>query len=154
MIHERSTILVVEDDANDLFFLKRAFSTLQKQCDMRAVGDGAEAIDYLRGVDEYSDRERFPLPALILMDLKMPRIDGFEFLAWLRREPGLKMIPVVVFSSSNLPQDVHRAYELGANSFIVKRDDSNVLPETLKILASYWFDVCEMPVGFSVAAGA
>ena len=114
---------------------------------MQAVGDGAEAIDYLRGVDDYSDRQRFALPALILMDLKMPRVDGFEFLSWLRREPGLKLIPVVVFSSSNLPHDVKRAYELGANSFVVKVQDSTTLPETLQTLASYWLEICETPAG-------
>jgi CheY-like chemotaxis protein len=145
-MHERATILVIEDDANDLFFLKRAFGTLQRSCDMQAVGDGAEAIDYLRGVDDYSDRSRFPVPALILMDLKMPRVDGFEFLEWLRREPGLKIIPVVVFSSSNLPEDVHRAYALGANSFVVKGGDHTSLPETLNTLAVYWLDVCETPL--------
>lgn len=142
---ERATILVVEDDPNDLFFLKRAFSAVQSKCLMQAVGDGAEAIDYLRGVDDYADRNRFPLPALILMDLKMPRINGFEFLAWLRREPVLKLIPVVVFSSSNLPHDVKRAYELGANSFVVKAQDNTALPETLKTLATYWLEVCETP---------
>jgi CheY-like chemotaxis protein len=151
---ERATILVIEDDPNDLFFLKRAFSTLQTRCDMQAVGDGAEAIDYLRGVDDYSDRARFPLPALILMDLKMPRMDGFEFLAWLRREPGLKLIPVVVFSSSNLPHDVRRAYELGANSFVVKVQDNTALPDTLRTLASYWLEICETPVNGMITAGA
>lgn len=144
---ERATILVVEDDPNDLFFLKRAFSAVQSKCLMQAVGDGAEAIDYLRGVDDYSDRKQFPLPALILMDLKMPRVDGFEFLAWLRREPGLKLIPVVVLSSSNLPLDVKRAYELGANSFVVKVQNSTTLPEMLQTLASYWLEICEMPTG-------
>lgn len=153
-MHRRATILVIEDDANDLFFLKRAFSALQKRCDMQAVGDGAEAIDYLRGVDDYADRERFPLPALILMDLKMPRVDGFEFLAWLRREAGLKIVPVVVFSSSNLPHDVHRAYDLGANSFIVKLRDNTGLPAMLTVLASYWLDVCETPVATMENASA
>jgi CheY-like chemotaxis protein len=149
---ERATILVIEDDANDLFFLKRAFGALDTKCDMQAVGDGAEAIDYLRGVDDYSNRAQFPIPALILMDLKMPRVDGFEFLAWLRREQELKIIPVVVFSSSNLPSDVRRAYELGANSFIVKMDDSTTLPETLKVLAAYWLDICETPAPLPAAA--
>ncbi len=144
---ERATILVVEDDPNDLFFLKRAFSAVQSKCLMQAVGDGAEAIDYLRGVDDYSDRKQFPLPALILMDLKMPRVDGFEFLGWLRREPGLKLIPVVVLSSSNLPLDVKRAYELGANSFVVKVQNSTTLPEMLQTLASYWLEICETPTG-------
>ena len=150
---ERATILVVEDDPNDLFFLKRAFTTVQAKCLMQAVGDGAEAIDYLRGVDDYADRRRFPLPALILMDLKMPRVDGFEFLSWLRREPVLKLIPVVVFSSSNLPHDVKRAYDLGANSFVVKVQDNTALPDTLRTLASYWLEICETPAN-SVAAVA
>ena len=143
---ERATILVVEDDPNDLFFLKRAFSSVQTRCLMQAVGDGAEAIDYLRGVDDYADRQRYPIPALILMDLKMPRLDGFEFLGWLRREPGLRLIPVVVLSSSNLPHDVKRAYDLGANSFVVKAQDNTALPETLKTLAEYWLEICETPV--------
>jgi len=152
---ERATILVVEDDPNDLFFLKRAFSAVHAKCLMQAVGDGAEAIDYLRGVDDYSDRRRFPIPALILMDLKMPRMDGFEFLGWLRREPGLKLIPVVILSSSNLPHDVKRAYELGANSFIVKAQDSAALPETLSTLAMYWLEICEAPTsGAAVGATA
>ena len=145
-MQEQATILVVEDDPNDLFFLKRAFDLVQANCLMRAVGDGAEAIDYLRGVDDYADRKQFPIPALILMDLKMPRVNGFEFLAWLRRESGLKLIPVVVLSSSNLPHDVERAYDLGANSFVVKAQDNTSLPETLKTLASYWLETCEMPI--------
>ncbi len=144
-MNPKATILVIEDDPNDLFFLKRAFDTVQTRCTLQAVGDGAEAIDYLRGVDDYADRQRFPLPALILMDLKMPRVDGFEFLAWLRRDPKLKTIPVVVFSSSNLADDVRRAYELGANSFIVKQQDSAVLPDMLQVLARYWLEVCEIP---------
>ena len=152
-MEERATILVVEDDPNDLFFLKRAFTTVQTQCLMQAVGDGAEAIDYLRGVDDYADRQRFPLPKLILMDLKMPRVNGFEFLSWLRREPGLKLIPVVVLSSSNLPADVKRAYDLGANSFVVKLQDTTALPETLKTLATYWLEICETPAN-SVAVVA
>ena len=150
---ERATILVVEDDPNDLFFLKRAFNTVHAQCLMQTVGDGAEAIDYLRGVDDYADRGRFPLPALILMDLKMPRVNGFEFLGWLRREPVLRLIPVVVFSSSNLPHDVQRAYELGANSFVVKAQDNTALPDTLKTLATYWLEICETPSSVLSAVG-
>ena len=145
-MEDLGTILVVEDDPNDLFFLKRAFSAIQTKCRMQAVGDGAEAIDYLWGVDDYADRQQFPLPTLILMDLKMPRVDGFEFLAWLRREPGVRSIPVVVLSSSNLPVDVQRAYELGANSFVVKAQDNAGLPDMLRTLASYWLEVCETPV--------
>jgi CheY-like chemotaxis protein len=154
MINVRSNILVIEDDPNDLFFIKRAFSAMHTTCHMIAVGDGADAIDYLRGVDDYANRERFPIPALILMDLKMPRVDGFEFLGWLRREPGLKIIPVVVFSSSNLEDDVARAYQLGANSFIVKLQDNTRLPETLKTLASYWLDVCQTPTSEMTLAAA
>ena len=142
---ERATILVVEDDPNDLFFLKRAFNAVHAKCLMQTVGDGAEAIDYLRGVDDYSDRRRFPMPALILMDLKMPRVNGFEFLGWLRREPFLKLIPVIVLYSSNLAHDVQCAYELGANSFIVKAQDNTALPDTLKTLATYWLEICETP---------
>ena len=148
---EKATILVVEDDPNDLFFLKRAFNAVHATCLMQTVGDGAEAIDYLRGVDDYSDRGRYPVPALILMDLKMPRVNGFEFLAWLRREPVLKLIPVVVFSSSNLPHDVQRAYELGANSFVVKVQDNTALPDTLKTLATYWLEICETPMNRAAA---
>jgi CheY-like chemotaxis protein len=82
----------------------------------------------------------------------MPRIDGFEFLAWLRREPIVKLIPVLVLSSSNLPHDVKRAYELGANSFVVKVQDNTALPDTLRTLATYWLEICETPSGRLVTA--
>ena len=112
---------------------------LESDAAMQVVGiahDGAEALEKVAALK----------PDLVLMDLKMPRVDGFEFLEWLRREPGLKIIPVVVFSSSNLPEDVHRAYALGANSFVVKGGDHTSLPETLNTLAVYWLDVCETPL--------
>jgi CheY-like chemotaxis protein len=112
-------ILVAEDDPSDAFFLQRAFKRAGIPLTLQFVRDGQEALDYLNGVGGYANRQTFPPPQLVLLDLKMPRLDGFETLAQIRKVLHLE-VPVIVFSSSNLPTDVGRAYDLGANSYFVK----------------------------------
>src|ERR1041385_8319073 len=113
-------ILLAEDDINDVLLLERAFEKAGLRPSLRVVNDGEAAIEYLSGRGIYADRERFPVPFLLLLDLKMPGTDGFEVLQWLRNDPELKRLLVVVLTSSNLQADVDRAYELGANSYLVK----------------------------------
>lgn len=105
-------------------------------------------MHYLEGKGEYADRTKYPLPDVILLDLKMPRISGFEFLEWLRRKaPGeLHLIPVVVLSSSDDPQDVKRAYELGVNSYMVKPIQWPEFKEKMRAISIYWSDHAETPV--------
>jgi CheY-like chemotaxis protein len=141
----KTTILVVEDDPADAYFLQRAFERVLANCALHLVCDGEEARSYLQGTGKYADRGAFPLPTIILLDLKMPRMNGFEFLMWLRTEADMKTIPTVVYSSSDNPNDIKRAYELGANSFLHKRLSMNSVQETMRSFARYWLEDCGRP---------
>ena len=141
----RTTILVVEDDPADAYFLQKAFDRILANCAVNRVADGEEAKAYLQGTGSYSDRRAFPLPSVILLDLRMPRMNGFEFLAWLRQHPDLKIIPAVIYSSSDNPSDVRKAYEAGANSFLHKRLSMNSVQETMRSFARYWLEDCGRP---------
>src|ERR1051325_5048282 len=145
-MHRHCTILIVDDDENDIFFVKRAFTEINVHCSFQVLKNGQEVVDYLSGEGEYANRERYPYPMMILMDLKMPVRDGFEVLAWLRSRPGIKVIPTIVFSSSDVPSDITRAYELGANSFMTKSVTYDGLLLKLQTLSQYWLEHCKHPV--------
>src|SRR5580704_12646023 len=138
-------ILLVEDDENDVFFLQRALKQAQIANPLHRVRDGEEAISYLRGEEEFADREKFPMPTLMLLDLKMPRKNGFEVIDWVRAQPGLKRLPIVVLTSSREDPDVNRAYELGANTYLVKPVRFEGLVEMMKALNLYWLILAEKP---------
>lgn len=140
------TILIVDDDENDIFFVKRAFTEIDVHCKFQMLKNGQEVVDYLDGRGEYADRQKYPLPMMILMDLKMPVMDGFEVLGWLRSRAGIKVIPTIVFSSSDLPADITRAYELGANSFMTKSVTYDGLLIKLQTLSQYWLEHCKHPM--------
>jgi len=133
-------ILVAEDDPTDAFFLQRAFRRAGIPLMLHFVRDGQEAIDYLEGKGEFVDRETHALPQLLMLDLKMPRVDGFEVLAWLRKKRRLKELPVVIFSSSDEPEDARRAGELGANSYLVKPHSIEELMELVGRFKKYWLE--------------
>jgi CheY-like chemotaxis protein len=141
----RTTILVVEDDPADAYFLEKAFERILANCAVHRVCDGEEAKAYLQGVGKYADRKAFPLPSVILLDLRMPRMNGFEFIQWLRSEPELRIIPTVIYSSSENPSDIRKAYEMGANSFLHKRLSMNAVQETMRSFARYWLEDCGRP---------
>jgi len=113
-------ILAAEDNPDDLFLLERAFEKADLGRQVQIARDGLEATDYLEGKGRYGDRSQFPLPSLVLLDLKMPRRSGFEVLAWMRGRPEMARIPVIILTASSDEQDVGRAYELGAISYHVK----------------------------------
>jgi CheY-like chemotaxis protein len=135
---EARSILLAEDNANDVILLERAFNRAQILAPLRIVEDGEQAIHYLAGDGPYADRLRYPLPGLLLLDLKLPRKSGFEVLTWLRQQPGLKRLPVVVFTSSRESGDVEQAYDLGANSYLVKPAGTKDLLEMVQGLHLYW----------------
>jgi CheY-like chemotaxis protein len=138
-------ILIAEDDENDVFFLERAFKQAQIANPIQRVRDGEDAIAYLQGAGAYADRDQFPLPHLMLLDLKMPRKNGFDVITWVRQQPALKRLPIVVLTSSREDPDVNRAYELGANTYLVKPVKFEGLVEMMKTLNLYWLILAEKP---------
>jgi CheY-like chemotaxis protein len=135
---QENTILLAEDDPNDAKLIRRALVKARCANPVETVSDGELAIAYLSGATPYEDRQRFPLPILMLLDLKMPRKNGFDVLQWIRSQPKLKRLPIVVLTSSSVPQDVNRAYEAGANSYLVKPVDTEALVDMLKTIELYW----------------
>jgi CheY-like chemotaxis protein len=138
-------VLVAEDDPSDVFFLKRAFVLAGVPALLSFVRDGQEAIDYLEGENKYADRDAYPIPDLMLLDLKMPRLDGFDVLGWLRQQPGLKRLLVTILTSSDQPQDINRAYDLGANSYLLKPHNSEHLSDLVKHVQRYWLELNRSP---------
>src|SRR3954464_1636634 len=142
---DHKIILLVEDDPNDVLLIQRAFQKAGLQNSLKVVRNGDQAIEYLSGEDSYSDRDRFPLPFLILLDLKMPGTDGFEVLGWARNVPNLKRLLIVVLTSSNLQSDVDKAYELGANSYLVKPVEFNEMVNLIQRFEAYWTEINRTP---------
>ncbi|MBU1979206.1 MAG: response regulator, partial [Gammaproteobacteria bacterium] len=131
-------ILLVEDDTNDVLLFRRAYRKCKLTNPLQIVGDGEAAQDYLAGSGKYADREAYPLPALVLLDFKLPRKSGLEVLAWMRSQTGLKRMPVVALTSSRERSDVNRAYDLGINSYLVKPVAFDNLMQLVKALGLYW----------------
>jgi CheY-like chemotaxis protein len=134
------TVLHVDDDPNDTELLRAA--TLKARVDfiLHNVEDGEQALAYLSGTGIYADRVKYPVPSLILLDLKMPRATGFEVLTWIRRHAELGRIPVVVLSGSELQDDVRQAYDIGANSYLVKPLGFAALVTMVKNIKAVWLN--------------
>lgn len=139
--------LLVEDDPNDVYFVKKEFQSAPVNVSLIHVGDGRESIRYLLGEGEYEDRQKHPLPNVILLDLKMPGLDGFQFLKWLRTEsPGdLHLLPSIIMSSSAVQKDIKRAYALGANLYMCKPVNWDVFKERIRLLGVFWAMHIEVP---------
>ena len=139
------TILIVEDDENDVLLLKLALASEGIKNPLQVVRDGYEAIEYLRAEGQYKDRAKFPFPSVIFTDIKMPRMSGFEVLAWLRNHPGmLRHSGVIILSASKQDADVKRAYQMGANAYLVKPHQIGDLQEMVKTAFHFWA-WCEKP---------
>lgn len=145
---DKAVILLVEDQENDIQLIRRAFVKAQIPNPLQVVRDGEEAMAYLAGEKQFSNRAEFPLPKLILLDLKMPGLDGFEVLKWIRSQPGLRSLIVVVLTSSDHIRDVNEAYGLGANSFMVKPMDFENIVELSRLLRDYWIMANRTPESF------
>jgi CheY-like chemotaxis protein len=140
-----SNVLLVEDDPNDVFLVRRAFEKSKLSSVIHVAKDGEEAIAFLSGAGQYRDRKRFPLPVLVLLDLKLPRKSGFDVLDWLRREPVLKRLPVVILTSSREVKDIDKAYDVGANSYLVKAADPLGMADLTGIIDRYWMVLNQKP---------
>ena len=145
MKHEKDFILLVEDNPDDEALTLRALQKNKIVNDIVIVRDGVEAIDYLFGTGAFSDRDPRDNPALILLDLKIPKLDGLEVLKRLRADERTRLTPVVVLTSSREETDLLRAYDIGANSYIVKPVDFNQFTEAVGHLGLYWLVLNERP---------
>ncbi|HLH53795.1 MAG TPA: response regulator [Verrucomicrobiae bacterium] len=138
-------ILVVEDSEDHIFLLQLAFKKAGVTNPVHEVRSGEEAISYLGGTGNFTDWSRYPLPAIVLLDLKMPGIDGLGVLRWIREQPGLKHLRVVMLTSSDLDQEVTQAHDLGAKSFLIKPVDLDKLVEMMKAFRTYWLEFDKAP---------
>jgi CheY-like chemotaxis protein len=148
------TVLHVDDDPNDTELLRAAARKAGVPFILHNAEDADQAIAYLNGKGRYSHRETYQVPALILLDLKMPRATGFEVLKWIRQHPSLGQIPVVVLSGSELQDDIQEAYNVGANSYMVKPLGFDSLVQLVKRINAAWIATLPKPCeGVELSAG-
>lgn len=138
-------ILMADDDADDRMLAEEALIESRVLNELHFAEDGVQLMEYLRGEGVYADREKYPLPGLILLDLNMPKMDGREALAELKKDPVLKRIPVVILTTSKAEEDMLRGYDLGAASYITKPVTFDVLVELMRTLGKYWVEFVELP---------
>ncbi|HYE98289.1 MAG TPA: response regulator [Planctomycetota bacterium] len=138
-------LLMVEDNPDEVDLMREALQEAGITIPMRVLGNGEEAIQYLSGQGKFEDRERHPLPTLIILDLKLPLRSGLEVLQWVKTHPELRGIPVVIFTSSSEAKDLKRSYELGVNSYLVKPQQFTVLVELVRALGNYWLGYNRAP---------
>jgi len=131
-------ILLAEDTEDDVVLIRKAFARVNFLNPLLVVRNGEEAISYLEGEVPYHDRAKYPLPSLLLLDLKMPRKDGFEVLRWIRQQPVFDALRILVLTSSQESQDVTLAYQLGANSFLVKPSDFSDFVQLTTFIDGFW----------------
>jgi|ERR1051326_1240982 CheY-like chemotaxis protein len=138
-------VLVAENNPDDLFFLEGAFEQAEIVASVNYVRDGQELLDYLRGEPPFGNRVLYPFPTMVVLDLALPRIDGFRVLAWLRNEAGLQDLVLVVLSGSEVPEDLERAYGLGALEYIVKPSRPQDLVLVVRRLERLWRELNAEP---------
>lgn len=153
-MQERALILIAEDEDDYVLLLRHAFSKAEIKNPLYFVSTGKELLAYLKGDNKYADRDEYPLPGLLLLDLKLPGYNGFEVLTWVRYRPGLQGLRILVLTSSNQLEDVNEAYRLGANSFLVKPHDFVDLVRLTKLIQEYWLERSRCPDSYRAARKA
>jgi CheY-like chemotaxis protein len=139
------TILMADDDPDDCMLAREALAESRLANELYFVNDGEELMDYLYHRGKYAQPDSAPRPGLILLDLNMPKKDGREVLKEIKGDPHLRQIPVLVLTTSQAEEDIHRSYDLGANSFITKPVTFSSLIEVMRTLGKYWFEIVELP---------
>jgi len=134
----------VDDSENDLILMREAFTTAKCDTLLLDVRNGEEAIAYLKGEGAYRERNKYPLPTVMLLDLNMPRKSGFEVLAWVRAQPGLKRLAIIILTASMRSEDLERAFDLGATSFLVKPSNLDTLAAMMRCLCD-WLQINHFP---------
>jgi DNA-binding response OmpR family regulator len=138
MIPPGHIILIVDDNEDDRFMLKRAMTAAGLRHLVREVEDGEQAVNYFKGIAPFEDRVGSPPPVLVLLDLKMPKLHGHDVLAWIRQQAAWCGVVVIVFTSSKEPADIGRAYELGANAYLIKPSSLTELVESTRAIDAFW----------------
>lgn len=144
LMNESQTILLVDDSEDSLFLMREAFKMAKCNNPLQEAHNGEEAIAYLKGEGLYSDRNKFPLPTVMLLDLNMPKKNGFDVLAWVRAQPVLKRLAIVILTASTRIDDVERAFDLGATSFLVKPLSLDELAAMIRCLGD-WIKINQFP---------
>ena len=139
------TILYVEDEENDIIFMRHAWEQAGLAGSLQVATDGEQALKYFSGEGQYANREAHPLPCLVLLDLKLPRLSGLEVLKWIREHPALYTLRVLILSSSNQLLDIHKAYARGANAFLVKPSNVHDLVAMAASVKDFWLTRAQTP---------
>ena len=145
LLPDQGVILLVEDRDDDVLLIRRAFERAKILNPLHVASNGEEAVAYLKGEGKYSNRDEYPLPDLVLLDLKMPGLNGFDVLQWIRRQPGFASLRVVVLTSSDQMRDVNEAYHLGANSYLVKPTEIEDFVALTRAISGYWLWISKAP---------
>ena len=132
------TILLVEDEAADSLLIQRAFEQAGVQNPIQTLANGDKVLSYLEGIGEYNDRNKYPMPVFILLDLKLPGMSGLQLLKWIRTRKELRRIPVVVLTSAEEDASVQSAYEAGANSYLLKPANRSEISRVIELVQNYW----------------
>lgn len=148
---EHSVILIAEDEEDYVLLIQKAFAEAGLKNPVHVVSTGLEAMAYLKGEGRYANREEFPLPDLFMLDLKLPGFSGFEIIGWIRSQPGLSGLRILVLTSSDQMKDVNDAYRLGANSFLMKPYDFADLVQFGKFIRDFWLNFSKCPESFRPA---
>ena len=143
--HKRSLILLIEDDPDYTLLLQRAFRHTVPVPRLQIVRDASTALKYLAGQGAYADRDRYPLPELVLLDMNLPGGSALELLKSVRQRPGLKRLPVVALTSAGTRADINSAYDAGVNSYLLKPETVDVLLNLVKAVAGYWLILNQKP---------
>ena len=146
---ESPTILVADDNRDDVELLRRAFAKAGFAEHFYAVCGGRQVLQYLNGESPFEDRQKYPFPRLVLLDFKMQGLTGPEVLSWIRQRPQFKYLPVIVFTGSDYSEDVNKAYDLGANSYLIKPQSIDELLEAVKQIGEFWLRLSKLPSGES-----
>ena len=131
-------VLLVEDEQSDIFIMQRAWKKADFENPLQIVTDGRQALEYLSGEGNFADREKFPLPCLMLLDIKLPYMSGLQVVKWLREEGPSKNIPAVFLTSSSSDMDIEQAYSYGGNAYLVKPPTPEKLQQMLLDLKNFW----------------
>jgi two-component system response regulator len=145
-------VLLVEDDDNDVFFFRRAMKLAGWCSPLQVVNDGRQAIDYLSGQGQFSRRDEFPVPSLVLLDLKLPYLNGLEVLKWIREHATMRQLAVVMLTSSKEDVDIEQACTLGANAYVVKPASADALQELVASIWSFWMKHNQFCPGFTAVS--